>query len=190
MSSRRVRLIAEIAVAAALSTILSFITLWRMPQGGSVNIEMLPILFVAFRWGGIPGLITGLVHGLLQLITGPYIVHPAQLILDYPLAYTLVGLAGFISVFTPAGKIKPASLIAALILGGGARFLSHFWSGVIFFSDAAPEGQSAWLYSFLYNIGHVVPAIILSTVVILALFKKREKIFIEGKEARFESGSG
>ncbi len=181
---------AEIAVAAALSTILSFITLWRMPQGGSVNLEMLPILFVAFRWGGVPGMITGLVHGLLQLITGPYIVHPAQLILDYPLAYTLVGLAGFIPVFTSAGKIKSASLIAALITGGGARFLSHFWAGVIFFADAAPEGQSAWLYSLLYNISHLLPALIISTVVIVVLFKQREKIFIEGTETRFESGSG
>lgn len=188
MTSKRVRLLTEIAVAAALSTVLSFITLWRMPQGGSVNLEMLPILFIAFRWGGIPGLVTGLVHGLLQLITGPYIVHPAQLILDYPLAYTLVGLAGFIPVFTAAGKIKTFSLVVALILGGGARLFSHILAGVIFFAHLAPEGQSPWLYSLIYNISHLLPALVISSVVIVVLFKQRENIFLVGKKSLYDSG--
>ncbi len=187
MSSKRVRLLAEIAVAAALSTVLSFITIWRMPQGGSVNLEMLPILFIAFRWGGVPGLLTGLVHGLLQLITGPYIVHPAQLILDYPLAYTLLGLAGFIPVFTAAGKIKSFSMILALILGGGARLFSHILSGVIFFAHLAPEGQNPWVYSFIYNISHLLPALVISAVVIAVLFKQRENIFLTGKKSLYNS---
>ncbi len=54
---KNVKLMAEIAVAVALSTVLSYLTLFRMPQGGSINLEMLPILFIAFRWGGVPGLL-------------------------------------------------------------------------------------------------------------------------------------
>lgn len=188
MSSNRVRLLAEIAVAAALSTVLSFITIWRMPQGGSVNLEMLPILFIAFRWGGVPGIITGLVHGMLQLVTGPYIVHPAQLILDYPLAYMLLGLAGFIPVFTSAGKIKAFSLTAALIVGGGARLLAHIFSGVIFFAHLAPEGQNPWIYSFIYNISHLLPALVISAVVIVILFKQRENIFLADRKSIYNSG--
>jgi thiamine transporter len=34
-------------------------------------------------------MMTGGVYGLVQLVFDPFIVHPAQLVLDYPLAYML-----------------------------------------------------------------------------------------------------
>ncbi|SDL86586.1 energy-coupled thiamine transporter ThiT [Halarsenatibacter silvermanii] len=179
MNTTRTRIMAEAAVAASLSTVLSFITLWRMPQGGSVNLEMLPILFVAFRHGGGAGIITGLIHGLLQLITGPYIVHPAQLILDYPLAYMMVGIAGILPVFSELGKIKFGRLLFALGLGGGGRLLSHILAGAIFFAEFAPENQNPWIYSFIYNLSHLLPALIISVMVIILLFKQNSELFLQ-----------
>ena len=77
----------EISMAVALAAILNFLPLWRMPQGGSLSLEMLPILIIALRWGAVPGMMAGAVYGLVQLALGPFIVHPAQLIL-YIAEYT------------------------------------------------------------------------------------------------------
>lgn len=104
-----------------------------MPQGGSVNLEMLPILIVALRWGGLAGMATGLVYGLLQLALNPYVVHPLQILLDYPLAYMLVGIAGFFSV-RASDEVDRLYLriLPGVLLAGFGRFLAHLLTGVIF----------------------------------------------------------
>ena len=50
------RMMAELGVAVALAVVLNFLKLWRMPQGTSVSLEMLPILIIAFRWGAGAGM--------------------------------------------------------------------------------------------------------------------------------------
>jgi energy-coupled thiamine transporter ThiT len=91
MRERRTRLLLEIALTIALATVLSMLTIWRMPQGGSVSLGMLPLFVLAFRRGLVPGLVAGALYGLVDLMVNPYVVHWAQLILDYPLAYLLGG---------------------------------------------------------------------------------------------------
>src|SRR5690554_2544963 len=119
MRNKRLRLMAEIGVAVALSAVLGLIKLFHMPQGGSVSLEMLPILIVAIRWGGITGMLTGIVYGFVQLIIDAYVVHPAQFLLDYPIAYMLVGLAGFVLITNIEDKISSyAKILAAVLLGG------------------------------------------------------------------------
>ena len=103
-----VRAIAEIGVAVALAAALSWIAQafpLRMPQGGSFGLEMLPILFIAMRRGVLPGVVAGGLFGLLQLtgVAGtPYIYHPLQAALDYPLAFAALGLAGLV----PVGELE------------------------------------------------------------------------------------
>lgn len=149
--------IAEIGLALALATILSEIKIsgfWA--QGGSVTAaSLVPIILIAFRYGGRTGLIVGIVHGLIQLIIGPYIVHPIQLLLDYPIAFGLIGLCGFF------GKNK----ILGIIVGLMGRFLMHFISGIIYFSSYAPKGWNPAYYSFIYNISYIIPEILISIVV-------------------------
>src|SRR6056297_3449912 len=119
------RAITEISVAVALSLILNFLPLWKMPQGGSVSLEMLPILIIALRWGFKEGLLAGFVYGLLQLAFNPYIIHPVQLILDYPLPYMLLGVAGIFKEQVEKHKDKKINIyiILALLLGGFLRFV-------------------------------------------------------------------
>ncbi len=94
-----VRVLAEIGVAVALAAVLGQLRLFQMPQGGSVSLEMLPIIFIAIRGGVMPALVTGLLYGLLQLILpGAFIYHPAQAALDYPLAFSALAVAGFVPV--------------------------------------------------------------------------------------------
>lgn len=178
MQNEKLRIMTEIAMAVALSTVLSFLRLWRMPMGGSVNLEMLPILFVAFRHGGPAGIITGLLHGTVQLIAGAYVVHPAQFLLDYPLAYGLLGIAGFFPIFAKDKTIKIKNFLAAFIIGGFGRLLSHVLAGVIFFAEFAPEGQNPWVYSLIYNLSHIIPALIIVGIVIVILFKQSGKVLI------------
>ncbi|MFN2362735.1 MAG: energy-coupled thiamine transporter ThiT [Halarsenatibacteraceae bacterium] len=178
MQNEKLRLMTEIAMAVALSTVLSFLRLWRMPMGGSVNLEMLPILFVAFRHGGPAGIITGLLHGTVQIISGAYVIHPAQFILDYPLAYGLLGIAGYFSVFAEDKTIQFKNFLIAFIVGGSGRLLAHVFSGVIFFAEYAPEGQSPWIYSLIYNLTYIVPALIIVGIVIVILFKQSAKVLI------------
>src|SRR5664280_1675477 len=63
-----VQALAEVGVAVALAAVLGQLRLFMMPQGGSVSLEALPIIFVAVRRGVVPGATAGLLYGLLQLV--------------------------------------------------------------------------------------------------------------------------
>ncbi|MFI5358890.1 MAG: energy-coupled thiamine transporter ThiT [Halanaerobiales bacterium] len=174
MQKKRIRLLAEMGVAVALAAVFNFITLFRMPQGGSVNLEMLPILVVSLRWGGIPGIITGLVYGLVQLALDPYVVHPLQFLLDYPLAYMMVGIAGFLPVrnMLDEGIKLYLRVLPGVLLAGFGRFLAHFLTGVVFFSEFAPEGQKVWVYSAIYNGTYILPSILISYIIIIPILRR------------------
>jgi thiamine transporter len=181
MRNDRLRIMVEIALAIALAAVLNWFGV-RLPwniAGGRVALDMLPIFVVALRRGLVPGLIAGALWGALDLLFDPFIVHPAQVVLDYPLAFALCGLAGLGSASTlralAAGRRVSAGLQAAgwSVLGGLARFASHLVSGVIFFGANAPAGQPVWLYSAIYNLSYLGPSIaacaILAGVLVPAL---------------------
>jgi thiamine transporter len=108
-------IIAEVGIAAALSLTLSLFPIWRMPQGGSITLSMLPVLVVAFRRGVVPGLVCGLIAGLFQSIADPYIVSLPQFILDYGLSYTVLGFAG-VRLGNEEGR-TPGAIIISVYTG-------------------------------------------------------------------------
>lgn len=135
-------------VAISLSFILSFIKLYRMPQGGSITpASMLPLFAYAYMFGPFAGIVAGMAYGILQLIQDPYVVHWAQLLLDYPLAFGALGLSGFFKKNLPLG----------ILAGGFGRFVFHFISGVVFFASYAPKGTSPLVYSAIYNATYLGP---------------------------------
>jgi thiamine transporter len=166
--------ITEISVAVALAVIFNFIPLWKMPQGGSISLEMLPILVIALRWGVKEGLLAGIVYGMLQLAFNPFIIHPMQLILDYPLPYMLLGFSGVFKKQVDKYMDKKINIyiIISLLLGGVLRLVTHVFSGVIFFSQYAPEGANVWMYSIIYNASFIIPSLIVCYIII-AIFKKK-----------------
>ena len=143
-STRRAWTTKELSTAAlcvGLSFLLSFIQLFRMPQGGSITpASMLPLLAFAYIYGFRKGFLAGLVYGLLQLMQDPVILAPIQVLLDYVLAFASVALAGL-----------SRHLTLGIIYGCSARFVCQFLSGWIFFGMYAPEGMPAWLYSLGYS---------------------------------------
>ena len=155
MNNKQTLMLVETAVMVAFAYVLSLFRVVEMPQGGSVSLGMLPIFVIALRWGGIPGMVAGLLFSVTKLLTEPFIVHPIQALLDYPLAFASIGLAGFF-------KDKP---LAGITVGGLSRFLCHFLSGVVFFAAYAPAGQSIYVYSFVYNITYMGPEILIALIV-------------------------
>ncbi|CUU45161.1 MULTISPECIES: energy-coupled thiamine transporter ThiT [Clostridium] len=135
-------LIARIGIALALATILKMLRLYHFPQGGSITLgSMIPVLLIAFIYGPEVGCLTGFLYGVITLILDPYILHPVQVLFDYPLPFTALGLAGFFK----QRKLVGVS-IAVLV-----RFLCHLISGIVFFGSFAPEGMSPVVYSLLVN---------------------------------------
>lgn len=134
------------AICVSTAFVLSYIKLFSAPQGGSVTLaSMLPIMLYAYMYGTRRGLLVGLVYGLLQFIQKPEITHWAQVILDYPLAFAAIGLAG-ISKHIPAGSFK---LPIGTVIGGAARYIVHTLSGFLFFSEVL--NGDALKFSAVYN---------------------------------------
>jgi len=161
---RDTRVLTEAALAVALSFVLGFIVLFKMPFGGSVSLEMIPLIILALRQGWRVGVVAGTAYGLLDLVIDPYVVHPLQLLLDYPLAFGALGLAG---LFKPT--VRGAVLGATVAVF--ARFVCHFLSGVIFFASYAPEGWNPYLYSAAYNAAYLAPSLAIAIVVTVVLLK-------------------
>jgi thiamine transporter len=164
------RILAEIIIFVALAGALSLVShsFFALPQGGSINLGMVPILWLALRRGPKIGIFAGVVFGFVDFaLTPSSIVHPVQLILDYPLAFACLGLAGFFRNLTMAGPF-----VGVLVAGAG-RFFCHFASGVVFFAMYAPEGMNPLFYSAVYNATYLVPAIAVCTAVIVLLQKSK-----------------
>lgn len=153
------RLLTNVGLSIALSVILNMIPLSPpLPQGGNVTaLSMLPIFLVALAYGSEVGFLAGFVFGLINMILGGYIIHPIQMLLDYPLAFMALGVAGAFP--------KKASL--GILLGGTLRFICHVISGVVFFSEFAGE-TNPWIYSVLYN-GPIVYIELIIIIIVLAI---------------------
>ena len=160
------RTLVEGALAAALAVALSYLKIWNMPQGGSITLENVPLVVFALRRGWRGGLVAGTVAGLIQLLLGGYVVHPAQALLDYPLAFASLGLAA----------LAPGPLWAGAFLGSLARFGCHVLSGALFFGSYAPEGTNVWLYSIGYNGSFMVPNLFLTVVACYLLIPRLERL--------------
>ena len=101
----KVSVLVEGALCVALSVVFSYFKLFSMPQGGSITLEMAPLLFFSYKQGGKWGVCAGFLSGLLQMLFGGYIVHPVQALLDYPLAFACIGAAGLFGRHIIAGTV-------------------------------------------------------------------------------------
>jgi len=154
------KIIAEIVIFVALATILSMFKIFDMPYGGSVTLaSMVPILWLTLRRGPTVGLFSATLYGVVQLAFGPYIVHPAQVLLDYPIAFGMLGVAGFF-------QKRP---FIGVSLGTLGRFVAHFISGILFWYMYAPEGMDPIVYSAVYNGGYMLVEFVISLYVIYLL---------------------
>lgn len=149
------------AAAMALSVVTSMIKLYEFPFGGSVTLcSMLFVSLIGYWYGPRVGITTGLAYGLLQLVTGPYIVFPLQVLVDYPLAFGALGLSGFFWK-------KKNGLIKGFLAGVLGRYVFAVISGWIFFGIYAWEGWNPLPYSLVYNGAYIFTEAAITLVVLL-----------------------
>ncbi|MCM3388532.1 energy-coupled thiamine transporter ThiT [Ureibacillus chungkukjangi] len=175
MNNKKLLMLVEIAIFAGIGLVLDQISFRLWPQGGSISFVMLPILIMAIRWGLLAGMTTGLIIGLLQMTFFPFIVHWVQGLLDYLVAFTVVGLAGVFrkQILQAAKDINKKSIAwyitLGIVAGGLLRYAAHALAGAVFFSEYAGD-QNVWLYTLIYNGTYMIPAIILTAIVGILIF--------------------
>lgn len=165
-------MLASAALCIAISFVLSYIRLFRMPQGGSITpASMLPVMLFAFAYGFGPGLVCSLAYGVLQMFQDMYIVGVMQATLDYILAF------GVISVVALFRNWKsPLNFSIGVIVAGLLRVICHVVSGVVYFGEYAPAGMDPLVYSLGYSLTSVgVDALICAVLGFVPVVRKIAK---------------
>ena len=195
--NKNLQAIIEVAIFAAIAVALDMIQggLFKgvFTSGGSIGLAMLPILVVSYRRGLGWGVLCGFIVSVLQMLSGIYAIQAAnmpndflkacgpflQVMLDYVLAYTVVGFAGAFSRMFKNGKTKGVKILAVIlgcVLGGLLKYFCHVISGVVFWLNQGASwwgvGDSTAIYSWLYNGAYCIPNMVLCTIimVIFAIF--------------------
>ena len=166
MEHSKTRMIAEAGVAIAIAQVLSFITLFHMPQGSSIKAaSMVPLMIFAYRWGGTRGIWAGIVYGILHFLLGfKSSIHYLSIILDYLVAYGVIGVCGDF-------KDNMTGLVSGSIVAIALRWFASVTSGAVVFASYAPQGQNPWIYSMIYNASYMVPDGILNIIVLLFVYQ-------------------
>ena len=191
MSKKPVYKLTLSAVFVALATVLSLIKVVKMPLGGSVTLlSMLPIVMISVMMGLKWGIGSAFVYSLIQLLLGITMdgllgwgLTPVMLVgtilLDYIIAFTVLGIAG---IFVKQGY---AGICGGVGLAVALRFLSHFLSGFIIFKNleqfelfGSIFTNRPMLYSLAYNGLYMLPELIITVVGAAMLFKlpQRKKL--------------
>ena len=169
-----VKQLAYCAVCIALGTVLSMVKMIDFPTGGSATLFSMLVICLPGYWFGLgTGVLTGVAYGLLQLLIGPYVIHPVQLIMDYLLAFGALGLSG---VFANSKWGLQKGYVLAVL----GRYFFVVLSGYIFFSEYAWEGWGGFSYSLVYN-GIYIFTEMAITLVILFLPPVRKVLAIVKK---------
>ena len=170
-SSKKTRILIESAMMIALSTVLSIFKLIEMPYGGSVTIaSMLPMVILAYRHGIGCGLASGLAYAALQQFLGlntlSYVTGwqsiVAIILLDYIVAFTVVGLGG---VFKKITKSERTALVLGTVLVAVLRYLCHVISGATVWAGLSIPTEAALIYSIGYNATYMLPEAIITAAV-------------------------
>ncbi len=170
------RTISMAGISIALSFVLSYVKFeaaWL--QGGSITlVSFLPICLFSYVYGMKKGLIVGFICGLLQAIQDPFIVHPGQFLLDYPIAFSMITFAGLLTDLNVLNNLPRLKFTISAILVGLFRYIAHVISGVFAFGAyAADSGASSFFtFSAIYNT-YVFIDIALVVVVGLVLFSSK-----------------
>jgi thiamine transporter len=174
-STGRIRTLVECAIMVALAVVIDLIPMPKWPNGGSVSIKVVPLIYISYRHGIKWGLASSFVFSILTMLFGvseppvtSFLYYAVMILLDYVIAYTVMGLADvFAKPFPKKVRLVGYGVGAACV--NLLRFVSSFLSGWIIWGVYAPEGQPAWLYSLGYNAGYMLPNAVLCAVVIVLL---------------------
>lgn len=176
--------LAYAGVCIALSFALSYVKFFSLPMGGSVTLaSMLPLMLYAYIFGAKKGIYAGVVYGVLQFIQSPQIYQSMQVLLDYPVAFSAIGLAGIAKNF----KFLKGNMIAELVVGMTIavlfRYAAHVISGYyVFYTWSTMD--NAFLYSLAYNSFTLVDLAIDIVAGVLLLSSKNMRKYVASVNPR------
>lgn len=163
----------------ALAAVLSMIKVYKLPWGGSITlISMLPICMFSIKHGVKKGLAVSLLYAVVQLfldlgevmswgLTAGVLI--TCFLLDYLLAYTVLGFAGMLRKKGMPGWI--AGTVIAMLL----RLGSHYLSGILIWHSVGEiwnlNINNQYIYSLIYNGSYMVPEIIFTVIASVILYK-------------------
>jgi len=185
--SKELRALVESAILVGIGFALSWVRFTVLPQGGSVTLlSMLPLLMIGLRHGLKWGLLSGIVYAGLQMLqqvwappTGTVGAWIAMLLLDYILAFTVLGLSGLF-------KNRKNGILFAVPVCLLLRYFSHFISGVLIWgyfvtgSHALTDNLSVpavWTVSLTYNGSYMIPELVFTMVVSVILWRTAPMLF-------------
>lgn len=178
------RMLAESAMLIALGTVLSLVK-FDMPMGGGLTLcSMLPLVLISHRYGWRWGLISALVYSVLQLVLGldnvryatSFIMAVSIVMLDYIVAYTVIGLSG---IFDQLIKNRRAALATGIAVTFFLRFICHFITGVWIWDALWPNeyGMTSVVYSLVYNGWYMGAELVLTEIVAMLIYQPLGKYF-------------
>lgn len=180
---KNLRILTEGAVFTAMAVILSLLPVYKLPQGGSLDLAMLPIFIYCARWGFGPGILVSFVYAVLQtLLEGGIAIGWQSIIGDFIVAYAVLGIAGLFH------RSRYGFFIGAAV-GSAARFSVHYVVGATIWAEYMPENffdmtmTTPWLYSALYNGAYMLPDMLLCLLIGAVLYKPLGK-YIRGDDLR------
>ena len=166
-TSNTIRTICEIGLFAAIGFVIDelqgILSKGIFINGGAIGFAFIVVIIIGLRRGWLPAILTGLVIGLFDFMTGAYIIHPVQPILDYIIPYAMVGLGLFLKPLYEKANNKKSKIIALILIatvGGMAKLLSHYLAGVIFWADQSGFAwnltyMNPYIYAFIYKYLHL-----------------------------------
>lgn len=174
-----IRALTEGAILIAVAEILSFLPLYKLPWGGSIDFAMLPIILFCVRWGFGPGMIVSCAHALLQtMFEGGIALGWQSIVGDFLVAYAILGVAGLFR-----GRFVPAAIVSCSL-----RFLVHYVVGATIWAEYMPPRffgmtmTTPWFYSALYNGAYMLPDLILILAAYFLLSKTPLRTYLKKAE--------
>lgn len=151
-------MVGRVGLTVALACALSFVG-WRFPTGGRISLEMVPILVLALSDGAGVGTLCGALFGALDMLLEGAVRHPIEAVLDYLVAFAVLGTAGWFS-----GRYRKEHrsevAVAAVVLAVALRFVCHTVSGVLWYT------AGNWTMSALFNASYLVPDAIMCALLV------------------------
>lgn len=138
------------------------LSLFQMPNGGSLGISTVILLVASYKLGAKKGLVVSLISVPLQFLTGKMYLTTGILgfFLDYVLAFGIYGLASLIPNYK---FVYPGILITNII-----RLMSSTYSGVLFY-------EYTFSASLAYNMTYMLPTTILGLILVPLVCERLKK---------------
>ena len=192
-----------LALAMVLAMVCALIPFLNLPFGGGFTVaSMLPVVIISYMYGMKWGFFSAAIYSVIQIVMDLYLgkgstimalfmpnsedfmgfgAAIAILIIDYLVAYTLLGFGG---AFRKIIKNKVLALTLGVVLALSLRYIAHIVSGYIFygawaewfFSQENFYAIGGWIlehfsgnalaviYSIFYNGLYMIPEIIITAV--------------------------